>query len=145
MRISDERIDNPDPDVFALTNLDPLLRSLSPTARISDQATSATIERDVLMRAERGASGLYGAAFITASSRHNTTSDVADPVPEMRSLIVGIGVRRVFSQPTQTPLRFDFGRGMYRSSRIPDRWVFVVTATPWSNAGRGRSGTRDLR
>ena len=145
VRISDERIDNPDPDVFALTNLDPLLRSLSPTARISDQATSATIERDVLMQAERGASGLYGAAFITASSRHNTTSDVADPVPEMRSLIVGMGVRRVFSQPTQTPLRFDFGRGMYRSSRIPDRWVFVVTATPWSNAGRGRSGTRDLR
>lgn len=145
LRFTDERIYNPDPDVFALTTLDPLLRSLQPSSRLSEQASSATLERAFTVYSSSGIWAMQVAPFVTVSERHNTVSDNAQPQLDTRGAVFGIGLRRVFAQPTQTPLRIDVGRGFYRSSTIPDRWVAVVTASPWLNALRGRTGAREMR
>jgi hypothetical protein len=145
LRLVNERIYNPDPDVFALSTLDPLLRSLAPTARLSEWATSATLERAVPLYSSSGVWALDGALFATAGDRHNIASAATTPERNTRSLIIGFGLRRVLAQPTQAPIRIDFGRGIYRSSLIPDRWVFAVTAAPWQNDLRGRVGGREPR
>lgn len=144
-RMAHERLIRPDPDVFTLQGLDPLARSLTPSSRLSEWATVATVERSRVLFSSGGVWSLHGAAFVTGVDRHNTVSDVHDPLWSSRSVIVGLGLRRFFAQPTQAPLRVDLGRGISRSSRIPDRWVMAVTVSPWLNSLRGRGGARDTR
>lgn len=145
VRMVHERLIRPDPDVFTLQVLDPLARSLTPSSRLSEWATLATVERSRVLYSSGGVWSLHGALFVTGVDRHNTVSDIRDPLWSSRSVIVGLGLRRFFAQPAQAPLRVDIGRGISRSSHIPDRWVMAVTVAPWLNSMRGRGGARDSR
>jgi hypothetical protein len=140
-----EHIYNPDPDVFALSTVDPLLRVLAPTSRLAEQALNATLERSVHMYAKEGRWVLDGAAFVALSDRHRSFDGLALDPMNYRAMIVGIGVRQVRDQPTQAPIRLDIGRAVWRSAGLPNRWILSLTTTPWLNAGRMRDGLREVR
>ena len=54
LRGSFERLYNPDPDVFALTTVDPFLRTLAPNSRLAEIASSVTLERSVHLYSSAG-------------------------------------------------------------------------------------------
>ena len=140
-----EHIYNPDPDVFALSTVDPLLRLLAPTSRLAEQALNVTLERSVHMYAKEGRWVLDGAGFVALSDRHRSFDGVALEPMNYRAVIVGIGVRQVRDQPTQAPIRLDIGRAVWRSAGLPNRWIVTLSTLAWLNAGRMRDGLREAR
>ena len=140
-----EHIYNPDPDVFALSTVDPLLRLLAPTSRLAEQALSVTAERSLHLYSKEGRWVLDGALFAALSDRRHSFDGVAvDPV-NYRAVIVGFGFRQIRNQPTQAPIRLDVGRAIWRSQGLPNRWIVTLSTVPWINAGRNRDGLREAR
>jgi len=140
-----EHIYNPDPDVFALSTIDPLLRVLAPTSRLAEQALNVTAERSMHLYSTEGRWTVDGAMFVAVSDRHRSYDGVALDPMNYRAVIVGIGLRQIRDQPTQAPIRLDIGRAVWRSAGLPNRWIFSLTTTPWINAGRMRDGLREAR
>jgi hypothetical protein len=140
-----EHIYNPDPDVFALSTVDPLLRLLAPTSRLAEQALSVTAERSLHLYAKEGRWVMDGALFASLSDRRHSYDGVVATPTNYRAVIVGIGLRQVRDQPTQAPIRLDVGRAIWRSQGLPDRWILMLSTVPWINAGRTRDGLRESR
>jgi hypothetical protein len=140
-----EHIYNPDPDVFALSTVDPLLKLLAPASRLAEQALNVTLERSMHMYAKEGRWVLDGAGFVALSDRHRSFDGVALEPMNYRAVIVGIGVRQVRDQPTQAPIRLDIGRAAWRSAGLPNRWIVTLSTLAWLNAGRMRDGLREAR
>ena len=140
-----EHIYNPDPDVFALSTVDPLLRLLAPTSRLAEQALNVTAERSMHMYSKEGRWVLDGALFAAVSDRHRSFDGVALDPMNYRAVIVGIGFRQIRDQPTQAPIRLDIGRAVWRSEGLPNRWIVTLSTTPWISAGRTRDGLREAR
>jgi hypothetical protein len=145
VRAASERIYNPDPDVFALSTADPMLRLLAPKSRLAESALNLGAERAVHLRTQENRWVLDGALFATYSERHRSVDQSLAEVQNPRAIIVGIGLRQVRNQPTQAPLRLDIARAVWRSSSLPDRWIVVLSTVPWLNGGRMRDGVRDGR
>ncbi len=145
VRLAAEHLFNPDPDVFALSTIDPTLRSLAPNSRLAESAISATIERSMHLYSREGRWAIDGAVFTGYSERHRSVDGVTGDVLNLQAVIVGIGVRQVRNQPTQAPVRIDIGRAIWRSRGLPDRWIVVLTTTPWISSGRTRDGLREAR
>jgi hypothetical protein len=141
-RLSAERIWNPDPDVFALSTADPMLRTLSPTSRLAAQALSAQAERSAPLYSREGRWALDGALFATWSARAHTLDVAGNPVRTMQAAMVGVGLRQVRSDPRQSPLRLDIGRTIVSSNGLPNRWIVTLSASPSLNGGRARDGLR---
>jgi hypothetical protein len=140
-----EHIYNPDPDVFALSSIDPLLRLLAPTSRLAEQALNVTAERSLHLYAKEGTWVVDGALWAAFSDRrHSYDGTTTDPA-NYRAVIVGIGFRQVRNQPTQAPIRLDIGRAVWRSEGLPNRWIVTLSTVPWINAGRTRDGLREAR
>ena len=140
-----EHIYNPDPDVFALSTVDPLLRVLAPTSRLAEQALSVTAERSMHLHTTEGRWTLDGALFAAISDRHRSYDGVGLNPMNYRAVIVGIGLRQIRDQPTQAPIRLDIGRAVWRSAGLPNRWILSLTTSPWISAGRTRDGLREAR
>jgi hypothetical protein len=146
VRGASERIYNPDPDVFALSTTDPMLRSLAPNAgRLAESALLVSVERAFHLYEYQGRWGLDGALFASYSQRHGNIDPNADDPHNLFAWILGAGLRRVRNQATQPPLRIDVGRAVSRSALLGDRWIVVISTVPWINAGRQRDGLRDTR
>jgi hypothetical protein len=139
-----ERIFNPDPDVFALSTIDPLLRLLAPASRLAERALSLTAERSLHMYSKEGRWVLDGALWAAFSDRERSFDGVTLNPSDYRAVIVGIGIRQVRNQPTQSPIRLDIGRAVWRSG-LPSRWIVSLNTIPWINAGRNRDGLREAR
>jgi hypothetical protein len=140
-----EHIYNPDPDVFALSTIDPLLRLLAPASRLAEQAASASAERSLHMFSSEGRWVLDGALWVSLSDRRRSFDGIALDPANYRAMIVGIGFRQIRNQPTQAPIRLDIGRAVWRSQGLPNRWIAVLSTVPWINAGRTRDGLREAR
>lgn len=140
-----EHIYNPDPDVFALSTVDPLLRLLAPSSRLAEQALSVTAERSMHLYAKEGRWVLDGALFAALSDRRRSFDGIAMDPSNYRAVIVGIGFRQIRNQPTQAPIRLDIGRAVWRSQGLPNRWIVTLSTVPWINAGRTRDGLREAR
>lgn len=144
VRLASERIYNPDPDVFALSTTDPMLRSLASGAgRLAESGLLASIERAFHLYEYEGRWGMDGALFASFSERHGNIDPKADDPHNLYAAIIGVGLRRVGSQLTQSPLRIDLGRAISRSPLLHDRWIVVFSTAPWINAGRKRDGVRE--
>jgi hypothetical protein len=139
-----ERIFNPDPDVFALSTIDPLLRLLAPASRLAERALSLTAERTLHMYSKEGRWVLDGALWAAFSDRERSFNGVSINPSDYRAVIVGIGIRQIRNQPTQSPIRLDIGRAVWRSG-LPSRWIVSLNTIPWINAGRSRDGLREAR
>lgn len=139
-----ERIYNPDPDVFALSTIDPLLRLLAPASRLAERALSLTAERSIHMYSKEGRWVLDGALWAAFSDRERSFNGVSPFPSDYRAVIVGVGIRQVRNQPTQSPIRLDIGRAVWRSG-LPSRWIVALSTIPWINAGRNRDGLREAR
>ena len=140
-----EHIYNPDPDVFALSTIDPLLRLLAPTSRLAEQALNVTAERSLHLYTKEGRWVLDGALFASLSDRRRSFDGITTDPSNYRAVIVGIGFRQVRDQPTQAPIRLDIGRAVWRSQGLPNRWIVTLSTVPWINAGRTRDGLREAR
>lgn len=140
-----EHIYNPDPDVFALSTVDPLLRLLAPSSRLAEQALSVTAERSMHLYAKEGVWVLDGALFAALSDRHRSFDGVDLTPMNYRAVIVGFGFRQIRNQPTQAPIRLDIGRAVWRSAGLPNRWIVTLSTVPWINAGRTRDGLKEAR
>jgi hypothetical protein len=145
LRAGWEHIYNPDPDVFALSTVDPLLRLLAPTSRLAEQALSVTAERSMHLYSKEGRWVLDGALFAALSDRRHSFDGVAVDPLNYRAVIVGFGFRQIRNQPTQAPIRLDVGRAIWRSQGLPNRWIVTLSTVPWINAGRTRDGLREAR
>ena len=139
-----ERIYNPDPDVFALSTIDPLLRLLAPASRLAERALSLTAERSIHMYSKEGRWVLDGAVWAAFADRERSFDGVTLNPSDYRAVIIGIGIRQVRNQPTQAPIRLDIGRAVWRSG-LPSRWLVSLNTIPWINAGRNRDGLREAR
>lgn len=142
VRATAERILDPDPDVYALSTIDPMLRTLSPASRLAERALAVSAERAIALYSSEGRWALEGAAFASWSERGRTLDATGTPTRNLQAAVVGIGLRQVSSQPTRAPLRLDIGRTVMRSNGLPNRWIVSLTATPWISAGRTRDGLR---
>jgi hypothetical protein len=139
-----ERIFNPDPDVFALSTVDPLLRLLAPSSRLAERALSLTAERSLHLYSKEGSWVLDGAVWAAFSDRERSFNGVSIDPSNYRAVILGVGIRQVRNQPTQSPIRLDIGRAVWRSG-LPSRWIVSLNTIPWINAGRNRDGLREAR
>ncbi len=144
LRGSWERIYNPDPDVFALSTVDPLLRLLAPSSRLAERALSVTAERSLHLYSKEGHWTLDGAIWAAYSDREHSFNGVAEDPTNFRALIVGLGLRQIRDQPTQAPIRLDIGHTVWRSG-LPSRWIVALSTVPWINIGRTRDGLREAR
>ncbi len=140
-----EHIYSPDPDVFALSTIDPLLRLLAPSSRLAEQALNITAERSMHLYAKEGHWVIDGAGFVSLSDRRRSFDGIATDPMNYRAVIVGIGFRQIRDQPTQAPIRLDIGRAVWRSQGLPNRWIVTLSTVPWINAGRNRDGLREAR
>ena len=146
VRGASERIYNPDPDVFALSTTDPMLRSLAPYAgRLAESALLISVERAFHLYEYEGRWGLDGALFASYSQRHGNIDPKADDPQHLYAWILGVGLRRVSNQAMRSPLRIDVGRAVSRSALLRDRWIVVVSAVPWISLGRQRDGLREAK
>jgi hypothetical protein len=145
LRAGWEHIYNPDPDIFALSTVDPLLRLLAPTSRLAEQALSVTAERSLHLYSKEGRWVLDGALFAALSDRRHSFDGVTTDPVNYRAVIIGFGFRQIRNQPTQAPIRLDVGRAVWRSQGLPNRWVVTLSTVPWINAGRTRDGLREAR
>lgn len=139
-----ERIYNPDPDVFALSTVDPLLRLLAPTSRLAERALSLTAERSVHLYSKEGRWVVDGALWAAYSDRERSYNGISPLPSNYRAAIIGIGLRQVRDQPSEAPIRLDIGRAVWRSG-LPSRWIVSLSAVPWINVGRTRDGLREAR
>ena len=87
---------------------------------------------------------LDGALWAAFSDRERSFDGVTLNPSDYRAVIVGIGIRQVRNQPTQSPIRLDIGRAVWRSG-LPSRWIVALNTIPWINAGRNRDGLREAR
>ncbi len=145
LRTSWEHIYNPDPDVFALSTIDPLLRLLAPASRLAEQALNVTGERSLHLYSKAGRWVLDGAVWAALSDRRHSFDGVTMDPENFRAFIVGIGLRQVRDQPSQAPIRLDLGRAVWRSQGLPNRWIAMLSTVAWINAGRNRDGLREAR
>ncbi|MEA3247727.1 MAG: hypothetical protein U9Q74_16370, partial [Gemmatimonadota bacterium] len=141
-RLAGERVWSPDPDVFALSTADPMLRTLSPTSRLAAQALSAQVERRAPLYAQDGRWALDGALFAAWSERRHTLDVAGNPVRVMQAAMVGVGLRQVRDDPRQSPLSIDIGRTITSSRGLPNRWIVTLTASPSLGGVRVRDGVR---
>lgn len=143
MRVAGERLANPDPDVVALSSIDPMLHSLSPSTRLAESALMVSLERSVTLLSREGRWAVDAVPFVQYSQRNGSVNMALPSPTNPRALLVGIGWRRVRSQPTQAPLRFDIAKTVWEGGGLPNRWVFVLSTQPWVALGRNRDGMRE--
>jgi hypothetical protein len=143
LRVANERVYNPDPDVFALSTFDPMLRSLTPNARLAESALTIMAERAVHLYATEGRWAIDGSLFSAYTERHRSVDMTGDVTTNPQAVIVGIGFRQVRNQPTQSPLSLSIGHTVWRNSSLPNRWVISFSTVPWLNSGRFRDGLRE--
>jgi hypothetical protein len=145
VRASHERLYNPDPDVFALATIDPMLRTLAPLSRLAESALSVSAERSLHLYSREGRWAVDGALFAGYSSRHRSVDGTLESLPDAQAVTIGIGLRQVRSQPTEAPLRLDIGHAVWRSRGLPSRWMVSLSTALWINSGRIRDSVRELR
>jgi hypothetical protein len=143
LRVANERVYNPDPDVFALSILDPMLRALTANARLAESALTITAERSLHLYSTEGRWAIDGALFTTYTERHNSLDMATGAATNQEAIVVGIGFRRVRNQPTQPLIAIDFGKTVWRNTSLPNRWIISFSTVPWLNAGRSRDGVRE--
>jgi hypothetical protein len=143
LRATLERLYNPDPDVFALSTVDPGLRTLLPAVRLAEGAFNASVERSVHLYSSEGRWSLDGAFFTRYSARQRGVDPNTDVARDLQVVIAGVGLRRVRNQPTQPPLTLDVGYAVWRTPGLPARFIVVLQTLPWINGGRSRDGLRE--
>jgi hypothetical protein len=143
LRVANERVYNPDPDVFALSILDPMLRAITANSRLAETALTITAERSLHLYSTEGRWALDGALFTTYTERHNSLDNASGVATNQEAIIVGIGFRRVRNQPTQPLVAIDIGKTVWRNTSLPNRWIISISTVPWLNAGRFRDGLRE--
>ena len=143
LRVAVERVMNPDPDVFALSTVDPTLRALVPSARLAESALTATFERSIAAYVHDRQWAVEAVPFLQYTERHRSVASNDTTVTNPEALLLGVGIRRVWGQPTQAPIRFDVSHTVWTRS-VPPRWVFTLSTQPWFSLGRRREGARDV-
>jgi hypothetical protein len=138
LRLAAERLENPDPDVRALSLVDPLRPALPAPCRLAVAAVAASLERDVHVVSIGRLLSVDGAGFVAASARWDATSPMHDDVGLG---VVGAGLRFVPARAARASLRVDVGlpvveRGLGRRPYVG------LSVTPWLFADRTRDGRR---
>jgi hypothetical protein len=144
LRFASERLIDPDPDVYALQTFDPVLRSLAPATRLAESAITASLERSVTMYSREGRWAVDAVPFVQFSERHRSVDITLASPTNPQALLLGIGIRHLFNQPTQSPVRFDIAKTVWLSGGLPNRWVFVLSMQSWLASGRNRDGLREI-
>ncbi len=144
LRLSAERVLNPDPDVFSLTTVDPTLRALIPGSRLAESALSVTLERAINAYTRDRRWALDAVPFIQFTERHRNVATNDTVVTNPGALLLGVGIRRVWGQPLQSPIRFDIAKTVWRSGNVANRWLFTLSTQPWFSLGRRREGSREV-
>jgi hypothetical protein len=144
LRVAGERLINPDPDVYALQTSDPVLRTLAPATRLAESAVTASLERSVSMYSREGRWAVDAVPFVQYSERHRSVDISLNAPTNPQALLLGLGIRHVFNQPTQSAVRFDVAKTVWLSGGLPNRWVFVLSMQPWLASGRNRDGLREI-
>lgn len=143
LRLAVERVMNPDPDVFALSTVDPTLRALAPSSRLAESALTATLERSIATYVKDRIWAVEAVPFLQYTERHRSVATSDTTVTNPEAFLVGLGIRRVWGQPTQAPIRFDVSHTVW-TRNVQPRWVFTLSTQPWFSPGRRREGARDV-
>lgn len=140
MRLGGERLIGPDPDVRALSMLDPLTPILPRQGRLAEAAVAASVERDVRLRALTRTTALDGALFVAGTSRWDPQPDAN--AERLALVAAGIGLRVVPGHADRSTLRLDVGFPLARTSGVR-RGVYIgASVVPSMFGGRERSGRR---
>ncbi len=144
VRVTGERLYNPDPDVFALSTVDAALRVLAPKSRVAERAVNVQLERSWRLISYQGRWTFDGAVTASYSARDRSIDEVSLTPTNPQALVVGIGFRHIRNQAAQAPLRLDIGRAVWRTKGLPDRWIIGLSTVAWINSSRTRDGVRDV-
>ena len=144
LRVAAERVLNPDPDVFALSTVDPTLRALIPGSRLAESAFNVTLERSITAYTKDRRWAVDAVPFVQYTERHRNVASNDTLTTNPEALLLGIGIRRVWGQPSQAPLRFDIAKTVWMRGGVSNRWLFTISTQPWFNISRRRQGGRDL-
>jgi len=140
MRVTAERLLNPDPDVRSFVTVDPTSHLLPNGQRLAEATLGVNVERDVRLVALTRSWALSGALFGAASSRWESV----DPSPEHVDVaMLGLGLRLTPARLGRATARLDVGFPV-AASALAKRGVYVgLGVSPWWGDDRHRPGRRD--
>ncbi|GAC1690462.1 MAG: hypothetical protein NVS9B3_09040 [Gemmatimonadaceae bacterium] len=143
LRGAAERLVNPDPDIYALATIDPLLRSAAPRLALASEAFVGSAERTVhLWNPDTHRFALDAAVFVSYSARQGGIDPETDGLANVYAGVAGIGLRTAGSTANPSPWRLDIGFPVVRSATLNPRVLVAVSVSPWITDGRGREGQR---
>jgi hypothetical protein len=140
MRLTAERLLDPDPDVRSFVTADPTAQVLPDRRRLAEAALGLTAERDVRLRPLTRSWALDGAVFAAASSRW----DAVAPSPEhLNAGLLGLGVRLAPTRAGRATARLDVGMPVVGSSLLRRGPYVAIGISPWWGDDRHRVGRRE--
>jgi hypothetical protein len=133
-----EDIQNPDPDIHALTTFDPIRQVVSPRGNLAESARTLLVEHDWRLPVAMWRHPVAIAAFGAMSRRRGTLTESADDPLRLQAVVLGVGARLWPASPTEGPVVLNIGYPVQRSA-VGGRGAFVtLQVTPGLGAGRGR-------
>jgi hypothetical protein len=138
LRAGSETIQNPDPDVHALTTFDPIRQIVSPRGNLAESARTLLLEHDWRLPLAVSHHPLALAAFGAMSRRRGTLSDNADDPLLLQAVVVGVGARLWPASPGEGPVVLNVGYPVERSPIGNPGWFVTLQVTQAPGAGRGR-------
>ena len=140
LRLSGERLVDPDPNVRALATVDPVAALLPRESRLASTAIAAALERSRHLWAVTRGSMVDAALFVAPSYRFDPASVIAHQ--RLGATFLGAGLRLTPSEAAGPTVRLDVGYPVFAMGAVRRRPVFAVSITPWLLAGRRLDETR---
>jgi hypothetical protein len=140
-RLFAEELFDPDPDVRALTSLDPTLPALETAARLAEAGVGASVERAVHLRPLSRSWMVDGAAFGAFSTRWDPAMHVvgAGSAERLNAAVLGVGLRLAPTKPGRATARLDVGFPVFGTGA--ERRPFIgLSVSSWLDQGRRRDG-----
>ena len=137
LRGSAETLLDPDPDVRALSAVDPTARMFAARG-LAETATALSLERDVHLRGI-GASYMLDAAIFGLGSRRWDAASASAPEASAGVGVLGVGLRLSPLRIARATIRFDVGWPVLRSPGISKRPMIGLGISPWLETERRRA------
>jgi hypothetical protein len=138
LRYGHESIDNPDPDVHALTTFDPIRQVVSPRSNLAESAHTLLVEHDWRLPMTVSHHPFALAVLGAASRRRGTLSENANDPVQLQAVVLGLGARLWPASPTEGPIELNVGYPLQRSAVGRPGWFVTLQVTPGPGSARGR-------